>query len=709
MNKIEQINEKIEYIQNENLHLNIKYSNINKAVGLLKSAKLYKINTRSQMLIDLINLALKDIFFDKDVKIDIKSNETNSGITGYNVTYDIVFYSNGNELGKNQDVYDSTGGGLITIISFILKILMGYINDTGKFFIFDEAFSQLSSKYLDNLSYFIRELCEKYNFTILFIAHEDISKHAHISYRLKGSVKDGIDTLLLDSYDLNICIEDKVITTPSELVDYYLLKAEKFQSISKIELPIKGFTCIRGDSGIGKTSVARAINSIINNDFKDKYKRINTRGSTIIQFGFVNSEKEYNKITLEYKGSTVHYILNSGEELKGKALAKDRISEALEEMGFKRIDLSVYKSWNSELANQTARVNVTTQHDKLYFSNERNSTEKLLTLLFNSENFNEGIREGSEYSQNVRQAIVKNEELIVELYYQKLLETRNRFLDIIERIQIVNRRKVELEKSIASEIEIRNKKLRVDKGFEAIRKLSAIINKSNTNMKAYKDLKLISSSFESINNKLYLINNIKNKLVESNKKYEYSNILIETFRIQSELSQKSKIIQNKIIVYSEVEKLSTLSRVFNFIQICNTNSNILISERSRIKIIDERMKYIVEGLNSIKDLAMKINTLKKIKEVQANSQNVINSHNSVIAKLEKNMKIINNLDNLTKFNNLKFKIDSILNMANSISSLNNRLVEIQSEIASLNASHNEYMCMVEDCPHCSGLGYIIKG
>ena len=73
------------------------------------------------------------------------------------------------------------------------------------------------------------------------------------------------------------------------------------------------------------------------------------------------------------------------------------------------------------------------------------------------------------------------------------------------------------------------------------------------------------------------------------------------------------------------------------------------------------------------------------------------------------MKIINNLDNLTKFNNLKFKIDSILNMANSISSLNNRLVEIQSEIASLNASHNEYMCMVEDCPHCSGLGYIIKG
>src|SRR5574343_404372 len=108
MNKIEQINEKIESIQNENLHLNIKYSNINKAVGLLKSAKLYKINTRSQMLIDLINLALKDIFFDKDVKIDIKSNETNSGITGYNVTYDIVFYSNGNELGKNQDVYDST-------------------------------------------------------------------------------------------------------------------------------------------------------------------------------------------------------------------------------------------------------------------------------------------------------------------------------------------------------------------------------------------------------------------------------------------------------------------------------------------------------------------------------------------------------------------------------------------------------------------------
>lgn len=701
-NKYDLLQDEIDVYESQLLGLESQYSNINKAVGLLKSAKLYKINTRSQILIDLINLALKDIFFDKDVKIDIQSNETNSGITGYNVTYDIIIYKNGNELAKNQDIYDSNGGGVITIVSFILKILMGYINNSGNFFIFDEAFSQLSAKYLDNLSFFIRELCEKYNLHILFIAHENISKHAHLSYRFKGSVTDGVDTLLLDEYDINVSINDKLVKKHADLDDFYLLKAEKFQSINKIELPIKGFTCIRGDSDIGKTAIARAINSIINNDFKPKYKRINSRGSVLIQFGYV-SNCEYNKLTLEFKGSSVHYILNSGEELKGKALAKDRITDALTEFGFKKIDTSVYKSWNSELAEQTNRINVTTQHDKLYFSNERNSTEKLLTLLFNSENFNEGIREGTSHAQFLRTEYVELQAKIRDAkikQYELLIYKLNISKELLNKIKIAH----------ANYSNLNSKKNKLDTDLEYInmnfnlmKKLIISINNiSNCNTK-YVGLSSIKSNISKISERNDLIDKqyktlnfnynsyIKiNKYIDSMNTLNLTNSKINHYNVELNIiNSKYKILTNSYIVYKTVDNFKYLNKLKN-----------------RYNVVNKSLNNVYESFEVLKSSILSVNKIKTFIQ----EYNLINAINSKIELINNKLKLYSKLDIdfITKINNLKSKCQVLISTISKKESLNEQIKSIQMNINKLDSEIHSLHDLIEDCPHCAGLGYIIK-
>jgi len=672
-----------------------EFNNVNNATKILKLSKLYKINTRKNILVQVINLALKDIFFDKELKIDIETNETSNTALGYNVQYDFIIYKNGNELARNTDIYDSNGGGAISIISWVLKLLMSYLNNTGNFLAFDESFSQVSEKYLNSLSMFIRNICEKYDLYIILITHQNISEHAHLTYNFSGTLDSkGIDELVTDRIDIRI----DGINNIDEVVDCYQLKASNFQSIVNLDLKIKGFTCILGDSDIGKTATIRAINSIINNDFNVNYKRIKTRGSVDIYFGYVNSDNDYNKIHLSYKNSSVYYYLEDGTELKGKSLAAERISDALSEFGFKQIDISAYKNWNSELKKQTQRLNVTTQHDKLYFSNERNATEKILTLLFNSQGFNIGISAGINKSRELlNQMDYINSEIDHNTKIKRELEialATNKLeqIDKILEIQYINLSKRKSLNSLTHSIIYLEPHISdIDeklKNYHAINRLMGwLILKFNLTVKHNECLAILDKLETDVQDMIDCIRLF-------NQATNMSIIFDKAVELQEEFDNIVKVNLSE----EDINRLAVLNIKFKIALELWNRSKTAKSYSADKDIAHSKVVKVAKSGNSAIRLRNKYYMSIKV-------LNLINSSTKDKVKFIDVGKKIHELDELiTNYTLIKSEFITTHKVLQYFEKSTSIVSELQDNEAGMDHIHSKYQ--LQECPHCLGVGLI---
>ena len=291
---------------------------------LLETLKNYKMDSKKEFILNTINAALQDVF-EQNVRIDIEIAASNKSATSSITTrYDIVLYQNDIEMARNEKMLDNNGGGILSFISILFKILVGYIYSNSKFYLFDESISQVSGSYRPRLASFLKRFCEDYGFTIILVSHtDDIDEHAHVGYRLQGRFdKTGVPEL---------SIGDIFGEYPED--NYNYVKIKNFQSIVDIEFRYKGFCIIRGDNNIGKSASFRAINALLFNTFDtNDYPRINKpRGSNVeIEFGYFKTEddvedNEKNHIKMIYKnGQKIVYEFDK-EEYAGKSLAFEKI------------------------------------------------------------------------------------------------------------------------------------------------------------------------------------------------------------------------------------------------------------------------------------------------------------------------------------------------------------------------------------------------
>jgi len=110
-----------------------------------------------------VNIGLKTIFEDQLVEFKIaKSIKRNLNV------YSLVILKDGVEGSVN-----SYGGGILCVISLILKFLFLAITKSPKILVLDESLSFLSEKYIENCSKFINILVEEFGTTVLLVTHQE--------------------------------------------------------------------------------------------------------------------------------------------------------------------------------------------------------------------------------------------------------------------------------------------------------------------------------------------------------------------------------------------------------------------------------------------------------------------------------------------------------------------------------------------------------
>ena len=136
--------------------------------GVIESRQYYKkaidlIYEKSiQELKDVLNSALSYIFKDKSLEVDIQLSDKR----GKSLTF--IITNNGRKVSFKRGM----GMGVKCVISCILHIYYLQCKDS-KILMLDEAYSNISKNYISDFFDFLSKLCEKLQFTLILITHDE--------------------------------------------------------------------------------------------------------------------------------------------------------------------------------------------------------------------------------------------------------------------------------------------------------------------------------------------------------------------------------------------------------------------------------------------------------------------------------------------------------------------------------------------------------
>jgi len=135
---------------------------------------------------ELLTYGMQTIFDDRNYSIEIEISDRGDLKTA-------EFYLVEQVSGKIQKcrLRDSVGGGIQTVVSFILRIYFMLVLDLRRFIILDESLSQLSDVYVEGLFKFIRQCTEDLGFSVLWVTHDvRFTSYATSIYRMvNGNLK----------------------------------------------------------------------------------------------------------------------------------------------------------------------------------------------------------------------------------------------------------------------------------------------------------------------------------------------------------------------------------------------------------------------------------------------------------------------------------------------------------------------------------------
>lgn len=187
-NNINYLNKNIEKAEKDLDLLITNIANHKIAYELLNEIINKNTETYIKSIRTLLNKAIKTIFYDEDydIKIDYSDKKINFILIDNNK-------KDSNDLPLEIDIDDACGGGIITVIGFILQIFIIESLDLNKIIFIDEGFMALSYKYRPLLYEFINEFSIKSGLKILLISHDELAKeYANSFYEIEhGELKNG--------------------------------------------------------------------------------------------------------------------------------------------------------------------------------------------------------------------------------------------------------------------------------------------------------------------------------------------------------------------------------------------------------------------------------------------------------------------------------------------------------------------------------------
>lgn len=132
---------------------------------------------------DLVNSMLSTVFYDKKYSIDMQLNDTKNG-----KVLDLFLIDS--TLSTDDPVVtdlSSNGGGLQTVVGFVLQIYFIIYFKQERILFLDEALSAVSSEYIPTLVDFMRGLVDKYQFKFVAIFHDTrFSEYADTIYQVSN-------------------------------------------------------------------------------------------------------------------------------------------------------------------------------------------------------------------------------------------------------------------------------------------------------------------------------------------------------------------------------------------------------------------------------------------------------------------------------------------------------------------------------------------
>lgn len=584
------------------------------AKQILSYLKLGKMDEKKEFILNTINVAISDIFAEEGLKIDIVSSSSSD--KDIKVKYDIVLFQNGQEISKNEKMLQQNGGGLISFISMLLKILVGFLYSRNKFFLFDESLAEVSKHYRPKVGQFLRKLCETHGFTILLISQaDDITEEANIGYVLDREFDDGVIKLLKDEIHIR---EDN----PSKFESNYVYtEIENFQSIKKIDFKFYGFCTIVGPNNIGKSATFRAINSLLFNTFDSKiYPRKTKEGkllNTRVKFG-VCKDGVKDEMLMYKKGQSIKYEFD-GNTFTGKTLAFDAIRDKAETFGFKYVKVSeTYKNFKGNIKDQTERLALTTQQDGYYIIGAKpTESNKVFDFLFDTSSVTKALNNiqvdinadeneiNSLTTWNAQQErAIKFTELKIQLmkkiYNQKLIDDYMYTQDLVD--------------TLGTKISIGGRLLTKLKYFLNItNKINTVNNINQTKQNLLVGIKSRNVKIE--------------KLKELNEKYTKSVNRLNMLNNYFNLNKQYQLLKSKV-VYSKIQKFILLNQLVNHHK---HNTDTINKKINILKQILEKTQYIQrvnEAITKLNNSQKNVDNCKSVVEIsQKNLQDFMKNNN----------------------------------------------------------------------------------
>ena len=664
------------------------HGEVKKLLIKLKNSKMFE---KKDFILNTINTALNDVFPDQMVKIDLVASNTNQEASKLNIKYDIVLFQNGREISRNEKMVDQNGGGIISFISILFKILVGFIYSRNKFYVFDESLSEVSELYMPRMGQFLQKFCKVHGFTIIIITHtQAIADYSDLTYRLDGEFENGVPTLKIEKIDGEY---------PEE--DYVYSKIENFQSIKKLEFRYKGFTTIIGKNNIGKSASFRAINSILFNNFDIKlYPRFESADkpdkllNTRVEFGYFTKkddpENEVKKISFYKKGQSIIWEFD-GLDHVGKNLAFEKVKEKVESIGFRYLKLKEqYKNFKGNLKDQTERLAITTQQDGYYLiGGKASDTSKVFDFLFDSRevtlaliDLNNDIQTFENELNAINLDIGKNKNLISRLQ----IELKK--WDVLFKIKLIEQYKylVEVKGFMENEIHYHEKEYEIINKILDVADIMWRIDASQThidklNIEKNKNLKIVSDIDRILDvvNHINLIKGIfelSNKIDFIKKAIKLNQIglniikckeILEISKLTGEIRNQFNIARRKFDIFSIL--IVNRSRTQAIENIFITHDNISIQKKYQAKLLAKFEclnkiifnRQLAVSANNIKmDMSNTLDYIQKVQKAVAYNKVGIRMYEVDIEKAKLNFFISGINSEVNKMNLKRSQIDKMV-------------------------------------------------
>ena len=114
------------------------------------------------MVVNLVNKALRAIFSDKNIQVKLNKN-----INWSKVIYSLSIIEDGVEGDIN-----SFGGGVLAVIAVVMKIIFVLKTSAYPMLVLDESLGFVSVEYQPTLSQFLSEVSKEMGVTIILISHQ---------------------------------------------------------------------------------------------------------------------------------------------------------------------------------------------------------------------------------------------------------------------------------------------------------------------------------------------------------------------------------------------------------------------------------------------------------------------------------------------------------------------------------------------------------